>query len=88
MKFYKVKPEFDGVGVYKVRRYGQIYLANSLIGNELYTEKELHKLLCGATLNGRGVKDDTIIFDTVEISKRNTFWNFGCRFECRRENVA
>lgn len=50
-----------------------------LIQNELLTEKELHKVYGGHKLVDIG------IVVPVEISERNTFWNFGCRFEIKKE---
>ena len=49
----------------------------SLVKNELLTEKETKKQFpCEQ-------KEIEKYFDIVEISKRKTFWNFGCRFECK-----
>lgn len=45
------------------------------VKGELLTEKERKR-------NFRYLPDD--VFEEVEISKKNTFWIFGCRFECRK----
>ena len=73
MIFYKVKPAFDNW------RYSKNF--DILIGNELYTEKELEKLKqkyfhCYST-----VYNFDKIFDKVEIKKNKTHWFFGARFE-------
>ena len=49
----------------------------SLVKNELLTEREKE--------NQFPCKNEDIekYFDIVEISKRKTFWNFGCRFAMR-----
>lgn len=44
------------------------------IKNELLTEKERNKKF-------RYLCDDC--FQIVEVSKKKTFWSFGCRFQCR-----
>ena len=43
-----------------------------VVKNELLTEKER---------NGKVRYLNDSIFEEVEISKRRTFWSFGCRFE-------
>lgn len=83
MLFWEVKPEYDGTIVTKTDRKGQQTVRRSLIGNELYTDKELKRLMNSAALWGNRVKDDTIIFDGVDIKKGNTFWSFGVRFKCK-----
>lgn len=44
------------------------------IKNELLTKRERNTKF-------RYLNDD--VFSVVEVSKNNTFWNFGARFECR-----
>ena len=77
MKYYRVRSDFDGVQVLKMGRKG-LKIDRELIANELYTPAELKRLTYGATF--RGVKDDAIIFDPVEISRKQTYWFFGARF--------
>ena len=50
------------------------FTGNTAIKNELVTEKERNR-------NFRYIPDE--YFKEVEVSKKKTFWNFGCRFECK-----
>lgn len=60
---------------YKVNREAHDYFTgNTAIKNELVTQKERDTKF-------RYLKDD--IFSVVFVSKKKTFWNFGCRFECK-----
>lgn len=79
MKFYRVKPKADQLQVWKVdeKRNRLICDGYVLVGNELYTEKELTKMF--ATRMIKATFEDT--FEEISISKRNTYWFFGCRFE-------
>lgn len=72
MIYYKVKPEFDNLQKYngKTVRFDDIW-----IRNELYTKTELYNLI------KKGVYVDYKYFDVVQISKNNTYWFFGARFE-------
>lgn len=67
MLYYRVKPEFDN----------HVYNNNFdfLVGNELYTEKELTRK---KILFGRGVTFN--MFEQVTIPKNKTFFFFGARF--------
>ena len=76
MKYYKVKPEYDNVIVSKKN--------DILIANELYTVKELRKL--EKKLEGKARAKFYLMFDPVEISKRQIYWFFGARFEIKGEN--
>lgn len=51
-----------------------------LIKDELLTEKELMKVYGQKWLVTNG------IVVPVEVSKRKTFWNFGCRFEIKGDS--
>lgn len=79
MKYYRVLPKFDGVHVLKMKRNG-LTIDRELVRNELYTEAEFKKLLNGADLRGRGVRDGVQIFEAVDVPKTETFWMFGARF--------
>lgn len=58
---------------YRVRREAYDYFTgNTAIKNELLTQKERDSKF-------RYLKDD--VFQEVQISKKKTFWSFGCRFE-------
>lgn len=81
MKYYKVKPEYADTQVTKIDRYGRIKIDRYLVANELYTPYEFHRMNIGATYRKAGIKDDTVIFDIVEINKNTTYWFFGARFE-------
>ena len=89
MKYYKVKPEFDNVVISKN--------FDILIANELYTVKELRKLekmyanrynytKTEKELEGKARARFYLMFDPVEISKRQIYWFFGVRFEIKGEN--
>ena len=71
-EYYKVKPEFDNFRLFDVNtgKYKGI-----LIGNELYTERELVKR---NILNMRGVRFD--MFELVKLPPRETYFMFGARF--------
>lgn len=71
-EYYKVKPEFDNFRLFDVnaREY-----KGFLIGNELYTEKELVKR---NILNMRGVRPE--MFELVKLSPREIYFMFGARF--------
>jgi hypothetical protein len=81
MKYYKVKPEYDNTALHKHdKRYSdnlRMY-AGFLIGNELFTEKELERM-----------KKDGICdlwdrkFTIVEIPKSRVYFMFGARFESK-----
>lgn len=73
MTYYRVKPEYDNKTRYVWRR-GQGVPDSILVANELYTKKEFEKI---ANYHG--------YFEKVEIKKTNTYFCFGCRFECRGE---
>lgn len=60
MKYYKIKQDYDN----KRRKDGSI-----LVGNELYTEKELEKY-----------NIPTSYCDIVEVSRKDTYFFFGARF--------
>ena len=77
MKYYKVRKEYDQTQVLKTGRHG-LKIDRVLVGNELYTPEELKKLLNGATL--RGIRDNEIVFDPVEVNRNDTYTFFGARF--------
>lgn len=79
MKYYRVLPKFDGVQVLKMKRHG-LTVDRELVRNELYTDAELKKLLNGADLRGRGVRDGVQVFEAVDVPKTETYWMFGARF--------
>ena len=57
---------------YKVRREAHDYFTgHTAVKNELVTQKERDTKF-------RYLADD--VFEAVEVSKKKTFWNFGCRF--------
>lgn len=58
---------------YKVRRDAYDYFNKyGVVKDELLTKRE-RDTKC------RYLKDD--VFEEVEVSKKKTFWSFGCRFE-------
>lgn len=69
MKYYRVKPQYDNKIRYTWNNHHQGVSNSILIANELYTLKEFEKLAnCPAW------------FDTVDISKKRTYFFFGARF--------
>lgn len=59
---------------YKAKREAHDYFTGyTTVENELITQRERDTKF-------RYLKDD--VFQKIEISKKKTFWNFGCRFEC------
>ena len=70
MKYFKVNQQVRRIAKDK---NGYPYFETDWIKNELYTEREMQKL-----------KETHFIpegiFEQVEISKRKTYWFFGCRF--------
>lgn len=71
-EYYKVKPEYDNFALYdcNARKYKGV-----LVGNELYTERELEKR---NILNMRGVRPE--MFELVKLSPRKTYFMCGVRF--------
>lgn len=79
MKYYRVLPEYDNVEIWKTdERTCKNLFYTILVGNELYTKRELDKLLSGATIHR--VKKGVQIFEEVNISKNRTYRAFGARF--------
>lgn len=65
MIYYKVKKENDNKNVYYNHKWQLC-----LIGNELFTEKEL---------NWHNIPEKYC--DKINVNKNNTYWSFGARFE-------
>lgn len=63
MKYLKVKPQYDNVLVDS---------KHFLIGNELYTEREVARM---------HIPERCVI--PVQVSKRETYWFFGARFSVK-----
>lgn len=72
MLFYQVNSKGADKDRYTRNRHGKLKVDGSFAPNELYTERELNRF---ARVNMNW-------FTPVQISKRNTFWMFGCRFVC------
>ena len=72
MKYYRVKPEYDGKQLYKRGHKSGVKISNgySLIAHELLTEKEAEKLNVPQTC-----------VDPVNVKKSQVFICFGARFE-------
>lgn len=83
MLYYRVKPEFDNTQVLKRKGKALVCDGSILVGNELYTEKELARLTQRAVFRGNGCKDNKAPFEAVNISKRRVYWFFGARFESK-----
>ena len=82
MKYYQVKPEFDGKQLYKKqgqRGYSSVYkIPNgyNLIANELLTEKEVEKL-----------NVPQVCVDPVNVKKSEVCFCFGARFQAQAERT-
>ena len=78
MKYYRVKPEYDGKQLYKREHKSGAKIPNdySLIAHELLTEKEAEKLNVPQTC-----------VDPVNVKKSQVYICFGARFEMEAENV-
>lgn len=82
MKYYRVKPEFDGKTLYKKQRqrgYSSTYKVPNgynLIANELLTEKEVEKL-----------NVPQVCIDPVDVKKSEVYFCFGARFQMEKEAV-
>lgn len=82
MLYYKVLPKGDGVQVRKFNWIKHVFeIKTELVENELYTEKELARLLAGADLIDRQKHEPGVILEPVEIPKNKIYWFFGCRFQ-------
>ena len=82
MKYYRVKPEFDGKTLYKKQRqrgYSSTYKVPNgynLIANELLTEKEVEKL-----------NVPQVCIDPVDVKKSEVYFCFGARFRAQPRRV-
>ena len=65
MKYYKVKPQYDGRNKNPRVGDGNIYIAN-----ELYTAREVQKQNLNRTF-----------LEEKEIYPKNVYWFFGARYE-------
>lgn len=70
MLYYKVKPECDNQTRYKKDRNGQCHIDGILVGDELYTPGEI-----------KCIANQPECFEQVQVSKYNTYFFFGARFE-------
>ena len=84
MKYYQVLQKFDGLQVLRWSdRAGGRVVYRELIARELYTKKELARLLAGAdfrTRPGLYLTGGEQVFQEVTIPKNKTYWMFGARF--------
>lgn len=65
MKYYKVKPQYDGKAKGSRGYENGVYIAN-----ELYTEREVQRQNLNRTF-----------LEEKEISSKNVYWFFGARYE-------
>ena len=71
MIYYRVKPEHDNKRV--LCKQGKSYVRLALIGNELFTQKELNNLHLTHEVM-------TNYCDVVNVNRNNTYYSFGARF--------
>ncbi len=76
MKYYRVKSEYDNLPRYNGKK---VKFDNIWISNELYTEKEINKLVSS------GIYVNMKYFDLVNIPKNKVYFFFGARFEKSKE---
>ncbi len=82
MKYYQVKPEYDGKTLYRKRGdrgYSSVYRVPncySLIANELLTEKQVEEM-----------NVPQVCVDPVNVKKSQVYFCFGARFRMEAENV-
>jgi len=69
MKYYKVKPEHDNKRRWKFHKGGGLEIDGVMLGNELYTPKEVNKYLGLAAC-----------CEVVEIPKSKIYFSFGARY--------
>lgn len=81
MIYYKVNPKKDQTPVYRVKGKQLINDGYILVGNELYTGKELTKMFGNRMI--KETFEDT--FEKVNVSKKKVYWFFGARFEMEKE---
>lgn len=70
MFYYRVKPEYDNQPRYKKNYNGRRCVDGILIGKELYTPGEI-----------KNIANRPECFELVRISKCDTYFFFGARFE-------
>lgn len=77
MKYYRVKPQYDNKSLCVIKRGKYVNCGDILIGKELYTVKEWEKVVNSHVFGCSPLN----CVELVEISKNNTYWFFGARFE-------
>ena len=76
MKYFKVRPQYDNHPIFK-RRGNMLTPADFLIGNELYTEREMEKLFKTHMIGINHAR----VFEEIHIPKTRTYTMFGARFQ-------
>lgn len=79
MTYYRVRPEYDQVHLYRKDRKGRLVYDNFLIANELYTPGELKQLL-SKKMFGRSTLKAERVFQKINAKKTQTYWFFGARW--------
>lgn len=79
MKYYKVRPEYDGRRVYRRNKNGYYEVVFELVQNELFTPAEMARYILDRRVDG--TRNNMEAFEAVEISRRKIHWFFGARFE-------
>lgn len=78
MKYYKVTKAGGGVDVFKWSDKARaLVFFRQLVQDELYTKKELDRLLSGADIRA---KSGSVLFVPVDLPKTKIYWSFGVRF--------
>lgn len=80
MTYYRVREKCDNAEVWKRSPRGWVF-ETILVGNELFTEREYERMKGKFAI--RGFRDDSAVFEIVQVSPKNTYIMFGARFECR-----
>ena len=74
MKYYRVKPEYDGKTAFAFHRGGGLDVVGEYVANQLYTATELKRrrdCLCENYM------------DVVDIPKSKTYFDSGIRYEMK-----
>jgi hypothetical protein len=75
MRYFEVKKNFDNFDI--IGNYGASKFDTTLIGGEIYTEKEFDKLFANTNASYK-------MFDIVEYPKNQSYYFFGCRFNTKQ----
>ena len=80
MRYYKVRDEYDNVGIHQINHYTTKY-KGTMVGEQLFTEKELEKNFKNCFVKGKEILFNiNTIFETIVTSPKNVKSYSGLRF--------